>query len=111
MVTVTTLKKDLLKKIRFKRRYDAILVLRCIFVSFTEELIRHGKIKIEGFGTFSIVETKPKRQKNPHTKEIYVSQAKYKVKFKPSHVLVDKVNEGTDGQQNKIRRVEDQDLE
>jgi DNA-binding protein HU-beta len=59
--------------------------------SLSEKLIADGKVRIEGFGTFTLKETKERQGRNPQTGESITIKAGKKVLFKPSDVLKNKI--------------------
>lgn len=83
-------KKEFLKVISDKAGTtlkDAELFYNVIFETLKEEVIGGEKVTIADFGTFSIVDTKARKGRNPQTgKEIKIPASK-KVKFAVSAKL------------------------
>ncbi|MGL6175195.1 MAG: HU family DNA-binding protein [Cellulosilyticaceae bacterium] len=50
----------------------------------TKELVDGGKVGLQGFGTFEVVERKEREGRNPSTNEPMTIPASKGVKFKPS---------------------------
>ena len=61
--------------------------------SLISELIKLDKIKISSFGTFKVTNKKERIGRNPKTKVIAKICARKVVKFKPSAIAKDRLNE------------------
>ena len=61
--------------------------------SLISELIKLDKIKISSFGTFKVTNKKERIGRNPKTKVTAKICARKVVKFKPSAIAKDKLNE------------------
>jgi DNA-binding protein HU-beta len=57
----------------------------------TKSLKKNGKLSLVGFGTFSVVKRKARTGRNPQTGSKIAIQSKNVVKFKPGHILADRV--------------------
>lgn len=66
---------------------DANLILNFVIDSFVEEIVENGNLRIAKLGTFSVVERKEKKGRNPATGEPLIIPAKNVVKFKPWKTL------------------------
>jgi integration host factor subunit alpha len=59
-----------------------------------EGLLRDGKVKLTGFGSFVVHEKSARRGRNPHTEEDLIIAARRVVTFRPSKVLRAALNLG-----------------
>lgn len=69
---------------------DANLVVGTVLEGMKEGLLADGKVTLVGFGTFSIVQRKARKARNPQTGEAIDVPAKFVPKFKASKMLKDK---------------------
>ena len=88
-------RKDLSNKIYqnlgFSKNYSS-MVIDSFFESIIAVLLKSNKIKISSFGTFQIMNKKERIGRNPKTKiETKISSRRI-VKFKPSILLKNKLN-------------------
>lgn len=67
-------------------------IVESAFEIVKEELKQGGKVKIAGFGNFSVKEKKSRRGRNPQTGEEIEIPARRVLTFKPSNVLRDALN-------------------
>ena len=78
--------QDVYEKLGFSKK-DAANIVESVFEIMKDSLARGEKIKISGFGNFSIKEKKFRRGRNPQTgSEIEISARKV-LTFKSSQVL------------------------
>ena len=78
--------QDVYEKLGFSKK-DAANIVESVFEIMKDSLARGEKIKISGFGNFSIKEKKSRRGRNPQTgSEIEISARKV-LTFKSSQVL------------------------
>jgi len=68
---------------------DANLVIGHVLNGIKAGLLEDGKVTLVGFGTFSIVQRKARKARNPQTGEAIDVPAKFVPKFKPSKALKD----------------------
>jgi len=78
--------QDVYEKLGFSKK-DSAIIVESVFEIIKDSLSRGEKIKISGFGNFSIKEKKSRRGRNPQTgSEIEISARKV-LTFKSSQVL------------------------
>ena len=78
--------QDVYEKLGFSKK-DAAKIVESVFELMKDSLARGEKIKISGFGNFSVKEKNSRRGKNPQTgSEIEISARKV-LTFKSSQVL------------------------
>ncbi len=58
-----------------------------VFDAVAEVLFKHGRVEIDGFGTFELQMRKARRGRNPRTGDRIDVPAKVTVKFKPAGSL------------------------
>ena len=83
-------KKDLVRAMAAKagmKVVEAERALSAFMEAVTEALSGGEEVRLSGFGTFRVVERKPRRMKNPRTGEVMDIPAKRVVKFKPGSGL------------------------
>ena len=95
MVKTNFTRKDLFKKIYqnlgFSKSYSS-RVIDNFFETLIQELIRSNKIKISSFGTFKVINKKKRIGRNPKTKEEAIILPRKVVKFRPSLLVKQKLN-------------------
>ena len=95
MVKKNFTRKDLSYKIYqnlgFSKSYSST-VIDNFFETFIQELLRSNKIKISSFGTFKIIHKKKRIGRNPKTKEEAIIVPRKVVKFTPSLLVKQKLN-------------------
>lgn len=95
MVKTNFTRKDLSKKIYqnlgFSKSYSS-RVIDNFFETLIQELIRSNKIKISSFGTFKVINKKKRIGRNPKTKEEAIILPRKVVKFRPSLLVKQKLN-------------------
>lgn len=77
------------------------LIVKTIFKAITDSLLRGESVSIPGFGKF-IIHTRPPTRvpinysygKSPGPRQLLNLPAKRMVKFKPSRVLIEMINDG-----------------
>ena len=88
-------RKDLSCKIYqnlgFSKSYSST-VIDNFFETFIQELLRSNKIKISSFGTFKVIHKKKRIGRNPKTKEEAIIVPRKVVKFTPSLLVKQKIN-------------------
>ena len=101
-------KADIVEKVYREAGFskkEATELVECIFKSIKETLSRGEKVKISGFGNFSIRDKKTRMGRNPQTGQAMEISARRVITFKPSQVLKEDVtsrfihrldNEGND---------------
>tara|TARA_B100002049_G_C15848734_1_gene278310 strand:- start:184 stop:477 length:294 start_codon:yes stop_codon:yes gene_type:complete len=95
MVKKNFTRKDLSNKIYqklgFSKNYSS-LIIDNFFETLILELLRSNKIKLSSFGTFKIINKKKRIGRNPKTKEEAVILPRKIVKFSPSVLVKQKLN-------------------
>ena len=95
MVKKNFTRKDLSNKIYqnlgFSKSYSSTIIDN-FFETLIQELLKSNKIKISSFGTFKIVNKKKRIGRNPKTKEEAVILPRKIVKFSPSVLVKQKLN-------------------
>ena len=95
MVKKNFTRKDLSYKIYqnlgFSKSYSST-VIDNFFETLIQELLRSNKIKISSFGTFKIIHKKKRIGRNPKTKEEAIIVPRKVVKFTPSLLVKQKLN-------------------
>lgn len=71
---------------------EAVDYVESVFDLLKAELIKGEKVKISGFGNFTVKEKKPRRGRNPQTGEALEISGRRVLTFKPSQVLRAEVN-------------------
>ena len=71
---------------------ESVEIVESIFNILKETLETGEKIKISGFGTFTVNQKRPRKGRNPQTGEGIVIPAKRVLTFKPSQVLKKSLN-------------------
>ena len=88
-------RKDLSNKIYQNLGFSKNLsstVVDDFFEYVVSELIKSNKIKISSFGTFKIISKKERMGRNPKTKHEAKISARKVIKFKPSMLFKNKLN-------------------
>ena len=95
MVKKNFTRKDLSNKIYqklgFSKNYSS-LIIDNFFETLILELLRSNKIKLSSFGTFKIINTKKRIGRNPKTKKEVIILPRKVVKFSPSLLVKQKLN-------------------
>ena len=95
MVKKNFTRKDLSYKIYqnlgFSKSYSST-VIDNFFETLIQELLRSNKIKISSFGTFKVINKKKRIGRNPKTKEEAIIVPRKIVKFTPSLLVKQKLN-------------------
>jgi|TARA_Y100000310_G_C20699247_1_gene828156 integration host factor subunit alpha len=88
-------RKDLSNKIHqnlgFSKNYSSTIVDN-FFETLIQEIIKSNKIKISSFGTFKVINKKERIGRNPKTKEKAIIVPRKVVRFKPSLLIKEKIN-------------------
>ena len=95
MVKKNFTRKDLSNKIYqnlgFSKSYSSI-VIDNFFETLIQELLISNKIKLSSFGTFKVIYKKKRIGRNPKTKEEAIILPRKVVKFTPSLLVKQKLN-------------------
>ena len=62
------------------------------FLSLIKSKSKSKSVKLSGFGTFSFKKTPKRAGRNPKTKDSYIIPELYKLNFKPSSKVKEKIN-------------------
>ena len=95
MVNNNFTRKNLSNKIHKNVGFSKNLSLKIIddfFESIISAVIKSNKIKISSFGTFSVLNKKERIGRNPKTKVETIIVPRKVVKFKPSSLVKEKLN-------------------
>lgn len=74
------------------KHQDAVLVVKAILDSLSEQIARGGRVEVRGFGSFNLSQRPPRLGRNPKTGEIVAVPAKQRPHFKPGIELKEPVN-------------------
>lgn len=87
-------KSDIIKVLSgfLSTKQEAKKSVELIFNTIADALSKGEKISISKFGTFYIKITNPRKLVLPKSKTKIISRPRKKVKFKPSALLINKVN-------------------
>ena len=85
------LSNKIYREIGFSKNFSSILVDN-FFESLISELTKSNKIKISSLGTFKVINKKERIGRNPKTKVEAIIVPRKVVKFKPSLLVKEKLN-------------------
>ena len=88
-------KKDIVNSLYMQLGFSKSIcenLLEDFFTIILDNLIKHNKVKIAKFGTFSIRKKSRRTGRNPKTKEVAVIAERNVVLFKPSKELKFSIN-------------------
>ena len=85
------LSNQIYKKLGFSKNLSSTIV-DDFFETIINEVIKNNKVKISSFGTFSILNKKERVGRNPKTKVLAKITSRKVVKFRPSLLLKNKLN-------------------
>ena len=95
MIKKNFTRKELSKKVHqnlgFSKNISS-MIIDDLFESLSSELIKENIIKISSFGTFESINKKERIGRNPKTKVEAKISARKVIKFKPSLLLKNKLN-------------------
>lgn len=83
--------QDIYEKIGISKK-DSARIVESVFDIIKESLARGEKVKISGFGNFTVKEKKSRRGRNPQTGEEIEISARKVLTFSSSHVLRNELN-------------------
>ena len=89
--TRKNLSNKIYQNLGFSKSYSST-VIDNFFETFIQELLRSNKIKISSFGTFKVIHKKKRIGRNPKTKEEAIIVPRKVVKFTPSLLVKQKLN-------------------
>jgi integration host factor subunit alpha len=87
-------KSSIIKNIKNKSLVSSTDSSRILesFILIIKEKTKLSKVKVSGFGTFSVKKTPKRVGRNPKTKDSYIIQELHKLNFKPSSKVKEKIN-------------------
>ena len=95
MVKKNFTRKDLsniiFKNIGFSKNFSS-KIIDSFFEILINHIIKFNKVKISSFGTFEVIKKRERIGRNPKTKEEAKISSRKIVKFKPSSIFKDKIN-------------------
>ena len=90
-VTRKFLSNKIYQNLGFSKNYSSTIIDN-FFETLIQELLKSNKIKISSFGTFKVINKKERIGRNPKTKVESVIISRKVVKFKPSLLVKEKLN-------------------
>jgi len=88
-------KKNIIKNINKESSIsikDGSILLESFLMFVKKQAKLNNKVKLSGFGTFSLKKTLNRVGRNPKTGNSYIIPTQKKVNFKTSNILKDKIN-------------------
>ena len=73
-------------------RRESAGIIDLLIRRIKEELGSRGRVQISGFGSFEVVRRKRRKGRNPKTGEVIQIDSKHSLVFRPSKVLVTRLN-------------------
>ena len=92
-LTRSDLSEAVYREVGLSRTESADLV-ESILAHLSDALVGGDTVKISSFGTFSVREKGARMGRNPKTGEEVPIEPRRVLVFRPSHILIDKINEG-----------------
>ena len=85
------LSNKIYKTLGFSKNFSSTIVDN-LFKTLVGALLKSDKVKISSFGTFKVMNKKERIGRNPKTKNVAIITSRKVVKFKPSLVFKEKIN-------------------
>ena len=85
------LSNNVFKNIGFSKNFSS-KIIDSFFEILINHIIKFNKVKISSFGTFEVIKKRERIGRNPKTKEEAKISSRKIVKFKPSSIFKDKIN-------------------
>ena len=85
------LSNNIFKNIGFSKNYSS-KIIDSFFETLISHIIKFNKVKISSFGTFEVIKKRERIGRNPKTKEEAKISSRKIVKFKPSSIFKNKIN-------------------
>ena len=85
------LSNNIFKNIGFSSNFSA-KIIDSFFETLINHIIKFNKVKISSFGTFEVIKKRERIGRNPKTKEEAKISSRKIVKFKPSSIFKNKIN-------------------
>ena len=89
--TRKNLSNKIYQNLGFSKNVSSIII-DDFFKSLTDELLKSNQVKLTSFGTFDVVNKKERLGRNPRTKVSAKISARKVVKFTPSLIIKNKIN-------------------
>ena len=85
------LSNNIFKNIGFSKNFSSKIIDN-FFETLINHIIKFNKVKISSFGTFEVIKKRERIGRNPKTKEEAKISSRKIVKFKPSSIFKNKIN-------------------
>tara|TARA_B100001013_G_C24412421_1_gene364467 strand:+ start:87 stop:383 length:297 start_codon:yes stop_codon:yes gene_type:complete len=85
------LSNNIFKNIGFSKNFSS-KIIDSFFEILINHIIKFNKVKISSFGTFEVIKKRERIGRNPKTKEEAKISSRKIVKFKPSSIFKNKIN-------------------
>jgi len=85
------LSENIFKNLGFSKNFSSIIV-DDFFETLIDYIIKSNKVKISSFGTFEVINKRERIGRNPKTKEEAKISSRKVIKFKPSIIFKNKIN-------------------
>ena len=85
------LSNNIFKSIGFSKNFSS-KIIDSFFEILINHIIKFNKVKISSFGTFEVIKKRERIGRNPKTKEEAKISSRKIVKFKPSSIFKNKIN-------------------
>jgi len=85
------LSNNIFKNIGFSKNFSS-KIIDSFFETLINYIIKFNKVKISTFGTFEVIKKRERIGRNPKTKEEAKISSRKIVKFKPSSIFKNKIN-------------------
>ena len=90
-ITRKNLSNKIYKILGFSQNFSSTIVDN-LFETLVGALLKSDKVKISSFGTFKVMNKKERLGRNPKTKNEAIITSRKVVKFKPSLIFKEKIN-------------------
>jgi len=90
-LTRKNLSNKIYKILGFSKNFSSAIVDN-FFETLIGALLKSNKVKISSFGTFKVMSKKERIGRNPKTKNVAIITSRKVVKFKPSLIFKEKIN-------------------
>ena len=85
------LSNNIFKNIGYSKNFSS-KIIDSFFETLISHIIKFNKVKISSFGTFEVIKKRERIGRNPKTKEEARISSRKIVKFKPSSIFKNKIN-------------------
>jgi DNA-binding protein HU-beta/integration host factor subunit beta len=89
-------KKDLARAIAKEMglsQLQALEIVQRFFDGITEALVQEGRIELRNFGVFAVRQRKPRKARNPRTRQPVKVPARLVVTFKPGREMEERISQ------------------